>query len=277
LAQTLIDKFVKHKGYAMKIVLTILLFFMTVTAGLCKIVTTPMKYQQNDTVLHGYLAYDDAVSGKRPGVLVVHEFWGLNEFAKQRAEAVAKLGYVALAVDMYGEGKTTRDRQEARLWAGHVRSTPLMRERAKAGLQVLAQQKLVDPQRLAAIGFCFGGTTVLELAYSGADLRGVASFHGGLTVPKPEEMKNIKASLLVLHGANDPHIKADAITAFQEAMRQAGVDWTMVFFGNAVHSFTNPEAGTDPSQGVAYSPKAAARSWKYLQIFLAEIFAKPGP
>ena len=118
---------------------------------------------------------------------------------------------------------------------------------------------------------------MLELAYSGADLRGVASFHGGLTVPKPEEMKNIKASLLVLHGANDPHIKADAITAFQEAMRQAGVDWTMVFFGNAVHSFTNPEAGTDPSQGVAYSPKAAARSWKYLQIFLAEIFAKPGP
>jgi len=261
----------------MKILVTMLLFFMMVTAGFSKVVTKPVQYQQNDTVLQGYLAYDDAVSGKRPGVLVVHEFWGLNQFAKQRAEAVAQLGYVALAVDMYGEGKTTRDRAEARRWAGHVRSTPLMRERAQAGLNVLAQQNQVDPQRLAAIGFCFGGTTVLELAYSGAEVRGVASFHGGLSVPKPEEMKNIKASLLVLHGANDPHIKAEAITAFQEAMRQAGVDWTMVFFGNAVHSFTNPEAGTDPSKGVAYDAQAAARSWKYLQIFLAEIFAQPGP
>jgi len=259
----------------MKLLLTIMLFFMMVTAGFGKVVTKTVQYQQNDTVLQGYLAYDDDVSGKRPGVLVVHEFWGLNQFAKQRAEAVAKLGYVALAVDMYGEGKTTRDREEARQWAGHVRSTPLMRERAKAGLKVLAQQNLVDPQRLAAIGFCFGGTTVLELAYSGADVRGVASFHGGLTVPKPEEMKNIKASLLVLHGANDPHVKGEAINAFQEAMRQAGVDWTMVFFGNAVHSFTNPEAGTDPSKGVAYEPKAAARSWEYFQIFLKEIFAKP--
>jgi dienelactone hydrolase len=260
----------------MKIILTVLLVLVMVTAGHGKVVTQTLKYQQNDTVLEGYLAYDEAVTGKRPGVLVVHEFWGLNEFAKQRAEKVAELGYVALAVDMYGEGKTTQNREEARRLAEHVRSSPLMRERAKAGLKVLAQHNLVDPQRLAAMGFCFGGTTVLELAYSGVEVRGVASFHGGLTIPKPEEMKNIKASLLVLHGANDPHIKPEAIAAFQEAMRQAGADWQMVFYGNAVHSFTNPAAGSDTSKGVAYDAKAAVRSWKYLQIFLEEIFSRPG-
>jgi len=257
-----------------KIILSVVLVLVMVTAGYAKVVTQPVQYKQDDTVLAGYLAYDDAISGKRPGVLVVHEFWGLNDFAKQRAEAVAKLGYVALAVDMYGQGKVTQDPEVARQWAGHVRSTPLMRQRAQAGLKVLAQHDLVDARRLAAIGFCFGGTTVLELAYSGADIRGVASFHGGLTVPKPEEIKNIKASLLVLHGAKDPHIKAETIDAFLGALRQGEVDWQMIFFGNAVHSFTNPAAGTDPSKGVAYDPKAAARSWKYLEIFLQEIFAQ---
>ena len=260
----------------MKIILAFMLVLMTVTAGYGKIVTQPVNYQQNDTILEGYLAYDDAVSGKRPGVLVVHEFWGLNDFARQKAEEVAKMGYVALAVDMYGQGKVTRDPEEARRWAGHVKSSPLMRERAKAGLQVLAKHDLVDAKRLAAIGFCFGGTTVLELAYSGADVRGVASFHGGLTVPRPEEMKNIKASLLVLHGADDPHVKAEAVDAFLKAMRQSKADWQMIFFGNTVHSFTNPAAGSDPSQGVAYNPKTTARSWKYLRIFLEEIFARKG-
>lgn len=257
----------------MNIILSLILLLGMATAGHSKVVTQPVQYQQNDTVLRGYLAYDDAVSGKRPGVLVVHEFWGLNEFAKQRAEQVAKLGYVALAVDMYGEGKTTQDREEARRLADHVRSSPLMRERAKAGLKVLAKHELVDARRLAAIGFCFGGTTVLELAYSGADVKGVASFHGGLTVPKPDEMKSIKASVLVLHGAKDPHIKPEAINAFQEAMRQAGADWQMVFYGNAVHSFTNPSAGTDPSKGVAYDARTASRSFKYLELFLKEIFS----
>ncbi|MFW6127351.1 MAG: dienelactone hydrolase family protein [Thermodesulfobacteriota bacterium] len=258
----------------MKFILTAILVLMTVTAGYGKIVTQQVNYQQNDTILEGYLAYDDAVSGKRPGVLVVHEYWGLNEFARNKAEEVAKMGYVALAVDMYGQGKVTRDPEEARKWAGHVRSTPLMRERAKAGLQILARHDLVDAKRLAAIGFCFGGTTVLELAYSGADVRGVASFHGGLTTPKPEEMKSIKANILVLHGADDPHVKAEAVDAFLQAMRQADVDWQMIFFGNTVHSFTNPEAGSDPSKGVAYNQKAAARSWNYLRTFLEEIFGQ---
>ena len=258
----------------MRVFLAMLLVLGMATAGYGKIVTQAVQYKQDDTVLEGYLAYDDAVKGKRPGVLVVHEFWGLDKFAKSRAEKLAELGYVAFAVDMYGQGKVTENRDEARALASHVRSTPLMRERAQAGLKVLAQSSLVDPQRLAAIGFCFGGTTVLELAYSGADLRGVVSFHGGLTAPRPEDLKNIKASILVLHGADDPLIKPEEIAAFQDAMRQAKADWQMILFGGAVHSFTNPEATGHHIPGVAYDAKTAARSFKYMEIFFKEIFSR---
>ena len=239
-----------------------------------KVVTEVVTYKQNDTTLKGYLAYDDTTQGKRPGVLVVHEWWGLNKFAKQRAEKLAALGYVALAVDMYGEGKVTQKPEEARTLSSHVRSTPLMRQRAQAGLKVLAAHKLADPQRLAAIGFCFGGTTVLELAYSGAKVRGVVTFHGGLTVPTPADMKKCTAQFLILHGEEDPMIKPKDIAAFQEAMRQAGADWQMILFGGAVHSFTNPGAGRDKKKGVAYNAKAAARSWQYMQMFLKEIFSQ---
>lgn len=254
--------------------LGVMLILTLCQAAPAKVVGQTVEYRHQDTVMQGYLAYDDAIEGKRPGVLVVHEWWGLNEFAKQRADKLAELGYAALAVDMYGGGKATQDPEEARKLAGHVRSTPLMRERAKAGLEVLRKHNLVDSQRLAAIGFCFGGTTVLELAYSGADVKGVASFHGGLTAPKPEEMKNLKAKILILHGADDPHVKPEEIKAFQEAMRQAGADWQMIYYGGAVHSFANPKAGSDKSKGLAYDPKAAARSWQHLQLFLQEIFQK---
>jgi dienelactone hydrolase len=236
------------------------------------VVTQVIPYTQDGTTLKGFLAYDDAAAGKRPGVLVVHEFWGLNDFAKQRAEKLAEMGYVALAADMYGDGKVTQNPEEARQLASHIRSTPLMRERAQAALKLLASQQQVDPQRLAAIGFCFGGTTVLELAYSGAPVLGVVSFHGGLSVPKPEDWQKIRASFLILHGAEDPHIKPEEIKAFQEAMRQSGADWQMNFYGGAVHSFANPAAGSDKTRGVAYNPKAATRSWQAMQLFLQEIF-----
>src|SRR5208337_3017087 len=151
----------------------------------------------------GYLAYDDALPGRRPGVLVVHEWWGLNDFARKTAEQLAGLGLV------------TRDPEEAGRLAGELRGNPaLLRARAQAALKALAETPAVDPQRLAAIGFCFGGTTVLELAYAGAGLKGVMSFHGGLTAPKPEELKSIKAAILVLHGADDPHVTGEAIAAF---------------------------------------------------------------
>lgn len=248
-------------------------------AGLAhaKVVTEVVTYQQADTTLKGYLAYDEALPGRRPGVLVVHEYWGLNDFAKQRAEKLAEMGYLALAVDMYGEGKVTQNPEEARRLAGHIRSTPLMRERANAGVMALARHKLADPHRLAAIGFCFGGTTVLELAYSGAPVLGVASFHGALSVPKPEDPKTWRTGFLILHGADDPFIKPEEIAAFQEAMRKAGADWQMIFFGGAVHSFANPAAGSDKAKGVSYDPKAASRSWEYLQTFLREIFTQGRP
>jgi dienelactone hydrolase len=255
-------------------VVSLLLSFFLVGSVSARLVTEVVAYSHNGTALKGYLAYDDAIQGKRPGVLVVHEWWGLNDFVKQRADKLAEAGYVALAVDMYGEGKVTRNPEEARRLATHIRSTPLMRQRAQAGLMVLAQRQQVDPPRLAAIGFCFGGTTVLELAYSGAPVLGVASFHGGLTAPKPEDLKRCKAKFLILHGADDPLVKPEEIAAFQEAMRQAGADWQMILFGGAVHSFTNPGAGSDKSKGVAYDPKAAARSWQYLHMFLKEIFSE---
>ncbi len=253
---------------------TLLLSLFLVGSASATVVTEVVPYSQNGVTLKGYLAYDDAVQGKRPGVLVVHEWWGLNDFAKQQARKLAESGFVALAVDMYGEGKVTQNPEEARRLATQVKSTPLLRERAQAGLTVLATHKLADPHRLAAIGFCFGGTTVLELAYSGAPVLGVVSFHGGLTVPRPDDQKASRAKFLILHGADDPLVKPEEIGAFQEVMRTAGADWQMILFGGAVHSFTNPGAGSDKSKGVAYDPKAAARSWQSMLLFLKEIFSE---
>ncbi len=249
------------------------LVFLSLTEVSAKIVTRTVEYGQDGTVMRGFLAYDDAFTGKRPGVLVVHEWWGLNDFARDRALKLAGLGYVALAADMYGGGATTRDRDEAGKLAGALLGNPdLLRARARAALQVLAADPRVDPKRLAAIGFCFGGTTVLELAYSGADLAGVASFHGGLPKARPDDLKRIKAAVLVLHGADDPHVSPADIAAFEQAMRQAGADWQMVFFGGAVHGFTNPAAGNNQAAGVAYEARAARRSWRCLQEFFREIW-----
>jgi dienelactone hydrolase len=242
--------------------------------GNAKMVTKTLEYKQNGTVMRGFLAYDDALTGKRPGVLVVHEWWGLNDFAKDIAKKLADLGYVALAADMYGGGRTTTDREEAAKLAGALRGNPLLlRARAQAALKALAADPRVDPKRLAAIGFCFGGTTVLELAYSGADLAGVVSFHGGLPKAGPEDLKRIKAALLVLHGADDSHVPMADLTAFVDALRPAKLDWQVVCFSGAVHGFMNPANGDNPATGVAYNAKAARRSWRYMQDFFQEIFA----
>jgi dienelactone hydrolase len=260
----------------MKQVLAIILLLFLAAEVQAKLVTKTVEYRQDDKVFQGYLAYDDVGRARRPGVLVVHEWWGLNDFARKRAEQLAGLGYVALAADMYGQGATTANPQEAAQWAGELKGQPQLRARAQAALKVLAAAPRVDPRRLAAIGFCFGGTTVLELAYSGADLAGVVSFHGGLPRPQPGDLKHLKASILVLHGADDPHVPPADVAAWQAAMRQAGADWQMVFFGGAVHSFTNPAAGTDKASGVAYDRRAAPRSWRCMQEFFKEIFAVKG-
>jgi dienelactone hydrolase len=249
------------------------LTLLTATEIQAKLVTKTVEYTQDGTVMRGFLAYDDALKGKRPGVLVVHEWWGLNDFAKQVAEKLAGLGYVALAADIYGNGRVTTDREEAGKLAGVLRGNPpLLRARTQAALKALKANPHVAPKRLAAIGYCFGGTTVLELAYSGADLAGVVSFHGGLPKTTPDDLKRIKAAILVLHGADDSHVAAADITAFEQAMRQAKTDWQMVWFGGAVHGFANPANGNNPASGVAYDARAARRSWQYMQDFFKEIF-----
>lgn len=232
-----------------------------------------IEYKHGDVVLEGYLAYDGAVQGKRPGVLVVHEWRGLNDYARRRAEQLAEMGYIAFALDMYGKGVYAKDHEEAGKLAGIYRSDrKLMRERARAGLEILRDHSLTDQKRMAAIGYCFGGTTVLELAREGEDLLGVVSFHGSLSTPTPEDAKNIKGKVLVLHGANDKFISSDEISAFQEEMRKADVDWQMIFYGGAVHSFTVPEAGDDPSKGMAYNEKVDKRSWGEMKRLFEEIF-----
>jgi dienelactone hydrolase len=237
-----------------------------------ELVSKMVEYKQGDTTLEGYLVYDNVIQGKRPGVLVVHEWWGLNDYPKQRADQLAQLGYVAFALDMYGKGVVAKDRSEAGKLAGQFKGKPIIRERAKAGFDVLAAQELVDPKRIAAIGYCFGGTTVLELAYSGAPLAGIVSFHGGMVSPKPEDDTHIHAKVLVCHGADDPHVPGDDIEAFAAAMKRAGADWQLIAYGDAVHAFTNPKAGSDKSSGVAYNQKADERSWKHMKTFFDEIF-----
>jgi dienelactone hydrolase len=251
-----------------------LLVAMIPVAAQAKIVTQTVEYQEGGTTLEGFLAYDDAVKGKRPGVLVVHEWNGINDHTRQAARDLAALGYVALAADIYGKGVRPTDPKasgaEATKYRGGDRKN--FRARLVAGLDQLKKDPRVDASKLGAIGFCFGGTGVIELARSGADLRGVVSFHGGLDSPAPADGKNIKARVLALHGADDPYVPAKDVEAFEKEMRDAKVDWQLVKYGGAVHSFTNQGAGNDPSKGAAYDERAARRAWEDMKQFFAETF-----
>jgi len=256
----------------MKQILAIIFIVFIAISANAGMVSKAVQYTHEGTVLEGYLAYDDSAMDKRPGVLVVHEWWGLNDYVRSRVDKLAQLGYVAFALDMYGKGIWTTKPDEAKALSGHLRGTPLMRERARAGLDILRNNSQVDPEKIAAIGYCFGGTTVLELAYSGADVAGVVTFHGGLTAAKPDDFSRIKARFLINHGANDGFISTEAIQAFQDGLNQAGADWQMIYFSGAVHSFTNPGADSVGIKGIAYNKQADERSWIYMQQFLKEIF-----
>jgi dienelactone hydrolase len=262
-----------EKGEAMRLLTILCLtpFLFGLVRG--AIVTKSVEYNDGSTVLEGYLAYDDSLGFPRPGVLIVHEWTGLGDYVKGRAEQLAKLGYVAFAVDIYGKGIRPQTPEEASAQAAIYRQDrPLMRRRITTGLDWLRQNKLVDPARIAAIGYCFGGGVVLELARSSAAIAGVVSFHGNLDTPHPEDAKNIKAPVLVLHGADDPYVGPEQVTPFEKEMRGGGVDWRLVLYGGAVHSFTNPASGNDPSKGVAYNALADRRSWDEMRRFFDEIF-----
>lgn len=238
-----------------------------------KVKTEVVEYKQGDTVLEGYLAYDAAkVKKGAPGILLVHDWMGNGPFAKKRAEQLAELGYVALAADIYGKGIRPANVDEAGKLAGKYKTDRLLlRERALAGLNFLKSLRQVDAAKLGAIGFCFGGTTVIEAARAGADLKGVVSFHGGLDSPTPADGKNIKAKVLALHGADDPYVPAKDLAAWEDEMRKSGVDWQLVKYSGAVHAFTNPDAGTDNAKGAAYNATADRRSLEAMKDFFKEV------
>ena len=243
-------------------------------AAHAKITSKTVEYKQGETVLEGYVAFDsNPTKGKMPAVIVVHEWKGLGEYAKKRADQLAAKGYYAFAADIYGKGVRPNDHEEAGKTAGAYRSDRnLLRARIQAALDHVKAQKNVDATKIAAIGYCFGGTTVLELARSGADVVGVASFHGALDTPMPAEAGTVKAKVIAFHGANDEFVNG-AVPGFMEEMKKANADFQFVAYGGAVHSFTVPEAGNDPSKGMAYDEKADRRSWAALEIALKEWFA----
>lgn len=243
-------------------------------AGAGEVKTEKLTYQADGKTMIGYLAYPADATGPLPGVLVVHEWMGLNRYPKRRAEQLAALGYVALAADIYGNGKVARDTAEAAQLATELKKDrPELRRRAEAALRALRAVPQTDHARVAAIGYCFGGTTVLELARDGADLRGVVCFHGGLETPLPATSNTLHAAVLACQGADDLNVPPAEVAAFQEEMRNARADWQLILYGGAVHSFTNPDAGSDPSRGIAYNPAADRRSWEAMTAFLRERFA----
>lgn len=243
-----------------------------------KVVNRAVTYKHGDTTLLGYLAYDDAMQGRRPGVLVFPEWWGLTEFPRQKADQLARMGYVALAADMYGRGFTTASPQEAARLSGQFGPQDL-RDRARAALDALHQVDQVDASRTAAIGFCFGGSVAQQLAYSGADLSAVVSFHGTPLAPSADDARRTKAQILILTGAADPMVPPQKLADYWKAMEGTGIAWQLVVYSDARHSFTNPEAdkyrAEHNMQAVGYNRAAAERSWQAMASFLAERFGRP--
>ena len=245
-----------------------------------KIITKPVVYEHAGVKLEGFLAYDDAkvsTAKKAPGVLVVPEWWGLNDYAKGRAKQLAELGYVAFATDMYGAGVSTTDAKRAGELSAAFYGKPLMAERAQAGLDQLLASGLVETSHVAAIGYCFGGSTVQALAYSGAPLAGIVSFHGGLIpVPADAAAKN-KAKFLVCTGAVDPFVNKESVETFAQAMNDGKFDYQLISYAGAVHAFTNPEADKVAAANgltgkIGYNAAADHRSWAQMKGFFQEIF-----
>jgi dienelactone hydrolase len=260
------------------VMLTLGVLLASAGAAHAKVKSQAVTYQIGKDLFEGYLSFDDASTAKRPGVLVVHDWYGVSDQTKKEADKLAELGYVAFAADIYGKGVRPADDKAAGEQAMKYKKDPkLLRQRVRAAFDVLSQEKLVDAKKIAAIGFCFGGTTALELARDGAPLAAVVSFHGGLATANPADAKKIKGKVLVLHGADDPHVKPEEVAAFEKEMRDAKVDWQLYSYGGAVHAFTVPAAGNDPAKGAAYNAKADARSHQAMKDFFLEVFGPPVP
>ena len=250
-------------------------FALTAASSPAAVVTKVVDYEFDGVKLKGFLAYDDSTQEKRPGVLVVHEWWGLNDYAKERCKKLAELGYVAFAVDMYGDGKTVTHPDDAGKMATMVRNNiDVWRGRATAGLKQLASQPQVDATKIAAIGYCFGGSTCLQLAYSGADLKAVATFHAALPTPTDAEAKAVKPKVLVCNGDDDTFIPQKAIDAFKAALDKGGAKYEFVGYKGAVHSFTVPDADKVGNKGMKYDKAADEDSWKRMRALFKDTLGK---
>jgi len=241
-----------------------------------EVITKEVNYSDGETKMKGYIAYDDSVKGKRPGVIVVHEWWGHNDYAKKRARMLAGLGYSAIALDMYGNGKTASHPKDAGMFSGEVKKNMTVAEkRFMAAYHVLQKQDNVAKDKIAAIGYCFGGGIVLEMARRGVDLDGVVSFHGSLGTKEKAQQGKIKAKVLVLNGQADPFVKAESIEVFKKEMEEAKVDYKFINYPNAKHAFTNPGAdkfGTTFKIPLAYNANADKKSWQEMKRFLNGLY-----
>jgi dienelactone hydrolase len=242
------------------------------------IIGEPVIYKAGDFSMQGYLAYNDDIAEKRPGILVVHEWWGHNEYARERARMLAGLGYTALAVDMYGDGKHAEHPDDAGKFAAEVKKNKAAAtQRFQAAMQVLLQHPSVDPQHIAAIGYCFGGGVVLQMARQGIDLDAVVSFHGSLATDTPAAPGFVKARILACTGADDKMVPPEQVQAFKIEMENAGADYRIISYPDAKHSFTNPGADIYAEKfniPVGYNAAADRKSWQDMQDFLKDIFTK---
>lgn len=255
----------------MKRTLMSLLILCTAVAAHAEIKTETVDYKQGGTTLEGFVAYDASIKGKRPVILIVHEWNGLGDYVKGRAKEFAEKGYVAFAMDIYGKGVRPKNPQEsAKESTKYKENRKLMRERAQAGYDFIKTKPYVDASKIVAMGYCFGGTVALEMGRSGLPLVGITSFHGGLATPTPQDAKNIKGKVLVLQGAIDPNTRNE-VPGFQKEMDDAKVDYQLISYGGTVHSFTNPEAGNDISKGAAYNASSDKRSLQAFMDFLHEV------
>jgi len=259
----------------MKSIVSIVACLLTSLGALGAIQTQLVEYTSEGATFEGYLAYDDAVTAPKPGVLIVHQWKGITAYEQERARMLAALGYVAFCADIYGQGVRPAETKDASALAGKYKNDrPLYRQRLQAALDTLAAQPQVEKSKLAAIGYCFGGTGALEVARTGAPVRGVVSFHGGLGSPTPADAANIKGEVLVLHGEDDPFVPPAEVAAFRDEMAAAKVTYELVAYPGAVHSFTHWTAGDNVASGVAYNKEADEKSWDAMKAFLARLFAQ---
>jgi dienelactone hydrolase len=253
-----------------------ILFGMITLAANAALVEKTVVYQHDGVALEGFHVYDDAVKGVRPAVLVIHQWTGLSDYEKRRSKQLAEMGCNVLAADIYGKGIRPQPPESGKEAGKYKGDRALFRGRLMAGLDVLKADERTDAGRIAAIGYCFGGTGVLEMARAGAAIAGVVSFHGGLDAAEGMGAKadGVAVKILVLHGAVDPYVPPAQVADFEKEMNAAKADWQLVSYSGAVHSFTHKEAGDDPSKGAAYDEKADRRSWEAMKVFFAEIFGK---